>query len=813
MKVPNMFPKAEPPDGRVIAFVGEAPALEEISLGEPFVGPAGRELNRWLKVAGIIRSYCFFGNLSQVRAPNDKIENMYEDFKGQRPNAELRRWIQVLKEDLEKLQPSIIIALGRFPLITLTGQDRISKRWGSILPCSLVPGLKVVPLYHPSAILRGYSALRSIMTTFLRRAIKESKVKGLNLPERTYLINPSLEETLSHLQRLKASPTFAFDIERPEIKKSQTDSYITHISFSDNPSWAMSIPFHQGKFHKWAENHEALILRAIAELFQTDAIKIAHNLMFDYLCINHDWKMHIKPPLWDTMVAHNRCYPDLSNKTLKSLQLNSLAFCTALYTREPYYKDDYKSENQGGPTWKGSEYEFSLYNAKDSIVAYEIYEATRNDLQVFGLLEPFRADMEVFEVLAYMSLKGILRNEEKLHLLNSEVQVSIDELQERIDKEAGEALNISSPKQVANILYTKRGNRVQFNVDGRMTTDEAALAKLSRDSHDPLVPLIVTMRRWGKFKSTYLEATLSKDGRFRTTYNLGRASSNRISSSKSVLGGGGNLQNIPSRARPGEESYNKWIKELKETFIPDSGNLMGRRDYIQAEARVVAYMSDDEDLIKDFENNLDIHCRTAEQLFNIPYQTVLDEYLSGNPEMKMKRYFGKKTRHGFNYQMSKRRLKEEFWKEGIFIEEKQCGYMLAALAAANPKTVLWWKEVERNLYHDRTITNPLGGRRYFLGVITPEVLREAIAEGPQSTVARLLNLAIRKIWKELQTEMDPLLQIHDAFVWQCPEDKMVDVSQKIGELMNIPVEIKGRTLIIPSDLAIGPSWGELKEIK
>jgi DNA polymerase I-like protein with 3'-5' exonuclease and polymerase domains len=178
--------------------------------------------------------------------------------------------------------------------------------------------------------------------------------------------------------------------------------------------------------------------------------------------------------------------------------------------------------------------------------------------------------------------------------------------------------------------------------------------------------------------------------------------------------------------------------------------------------------------------------------------------------MKMKRYFGKKSRHAFNYKMGKRRLKEEFWKEGVVIEERDCERMLQALTSANPRTVHWWREVEDQLRSTRIITTPWGRRRFFMGEITDDTVREAIAFGPQSTVADLLNMALRRVWQTIPHEIDLLLQIHDALVFQAPELQIPILSQKVGELMLIPLTIKERTLTIPSDLAVGPNWGDLK---
>ena len=150
-----------------LAIVGHAPASEEFQQNRPFAGPAGRELDWWLKGAGILRSQCFVGNLSQQRAPGDKIGAMFSDKKGKLPKPELQHWIDVLKEELEAFQPNCIVALGNEPLRVLADKWDITKTMGSVYPSTLIPGAKVLAVPHPAWVIRGLFAIRQVMVLFM----------------------------------------------------------------------------------------------------------------------------------------------------------------------------------------------------------------------------------------------------------------------------------------------------------------------------------------------------------------------------------------------------------------------------------------------------------------------------------------------------------------------------------------------------------------------------------------------------------------------------------------------------------------------
>jgi DNA polymerase-1 len=557
-----------------------------------------------------------------------------------------------------------------------------------------------------------------------------------------------------------------------------------------------------------------LIWKKISELYAKEGIlKIFHNLMFDFLQLAGRG-IYVAPPYYDTMVAHNRAYLDLTKKKLKKLRMNSLAFCTALYTEEVFYKDDHKDENRGD-NWRGADREFWIYNAKDSAVLHEIKAATMRDLTEMGTWHLYEVDMDgVFKALASMGLQGVLRDVGKVEELNKFVSGRIELLQDELDKTVGHPLNTKSSPQMQKFLYSELGLPIQFNKDtGRPTADEGAIAKLYQKTKNPILRTITNLTRLRTFKQNYLDAVVGEDGRTRTTYNQAKTSTVRISSSDAILGSGKNLQVIPAYPRPGEDDYNRLIVEFKDTFIADPGMLMWKRDYRQAEAMVVAWLAEDLQQINDFQSGVDIHCRTLEILYDIPYDRAVEECKTKNPEWVMRRNLGKRVKHGANYKLGAHELHTQCAKQGLDIEVKECRRMLQAIASNLPSITRWHAEVIALLRDTRTITNRFGRKRRFLGIIDDDAIREAIAFDPQSTVGDLLNFALARIYHtpSLISEMDLLLQLHDAAIGQSPCDKLKEHTEIVGELMSIPLMIKGRELIIPTDLEVGPSWGSLSK--
>lgn len=794
-------------DGGIkLALVGEAPDAEEEAVGKVFQGASGRELDKWISAARMFRSQLFIGNLSRKRPPKNDLSAWIS--KDGTPTSALAEDIELLISELKELKPNAIVTLGRYPLQILTGQDKVFNWWGSVIEAPRLPGIKIIPLPHPAFVIKGMWRLRPICATFMQRAKAESLTPNWTPDNRTRLIFPSIDETLFHLDRLtKKSSKVCLDIEDPP-----PFSRLTCIGFSDSADWSICIPFVRGILPYWTVSEEAAVIKAIDKLLRSDSLKIAHNLPYDFTKLAA-LGFFVAPPYWDTMLAHNRLFPDFSNKTLKKLKLNRLAFCTALYTQHKYYKEDYKVDNVGGPSPGGTQQSYFEYNCNDTMTTFEIQAVQEKEFIERRFLPQITEDMRCFVSMEYMSLKGVKRDEGALALLQQRVESALAENQKTMDKLAGTPVNTRSNKQLCNLLYTQKKLPAQWkkavkkNAGQVLTADETALLKIKH--LDQLVLHILFDRRLSKFNSTYLKSEL-RDGRTHTTYNNSRTSTFRLSSSGYLLGGGMNLQTIPARPRPGETFYNEALTNFKKTFVADAGLLMWKRDYKQAEAVYFAYDSEDLPLIDDFKNGIDIHCRTASYITGEDYQKIYSEYKNGNPIYESKRRFAKPVRHGSNYKMSWVKLQELFLLDGLVVAAAECKHAMAAVLEASPYTVQFHKKKEAQFRDRKVVYNAFGHPYKNYGVISDDEIREMLAFGPQSTIGLMTQYAAARVYESCETEL--LMNLHDCLVGQSPADFVLQHLEEVGRLMEFPLTLHGRRFIIESDAAYGSNWGALKKV-
>lgn len=200
-----MIPQVRPvgPAPAKIMVVGEAPGQNEVRAGEPFVGASGKELTNMLHDAGIMRTECFVTNVARVQPPRNDISKFYvkNTNKVRIAGDELYEGIVMLREEIQRVQPNVIIALGDTALWALTNQRGITKWRGSIVECTLVEGYKVVPTYHPAAVLRKWD-WRFIAVQDMRRAEKESHYREIKYPDYQFIVRPSFEQVMRTLDRL-----------------------------------------------------------------------------------------------------------------------------------------------------------------------------------------------------------------------------------------------------------------------------------------------------------------------------------------------------------------------------------------------------------------------------------------------------------------------------------------------------------------------------------------------------------------------------------------------------------------------------------
>ena len=326
--LPDTAPRVIPPEGpknAKIAIVGEAGGSYENAQLRPFVGPAGGVLEHCMHAAGIIRSECYITNVVKLQPPGNDISPYFNGAKGQF-TLEGKVWVDALLQELQEIKPNVVGVCGATALCALTGKTKITKYRGYVMDG--VASMKVIPLIHPAAALRGQYVWRYLIATDLKKIKAESSFPEIKRPQRQLVIEfTHVNEVLEWLEYFEHSSRVCFDIE-------VTNYELACIGFSDNASTACSIPLDS----RWSESDEALIWRGIQRVLGNPAsTKIVQNGIFDVHFLLTRCGIEVKGPLEDTMVAHSVMFPELNK---------GLGFLVSLYGgSQEYYKDMVKFDN------------------------------------------------------------------------------------------------------------------------------------------------------------------------------------------------------------------------------------------------------------------------------------------------------------------------------------------------------------------------------------------------------------------------------------------------------------------------------------
>ena len=800
-----------------ICFLGEAPGEQEDNALKPFVGAAGQLLDRCFRTVGIARGEVLLGNIFMQRPPKNKIAYYFQDAKCTKPTwegeehiAKLRKWLEARKAEGNI---NILVALGAVPTFILTGKRRITKWRGSVLPCTLVEGFKVYCCFHPSYVNRLMSEpeerlmgekkkqQQNALPLFLRdleRVIEQSSSRDFKHPEREFTIVKSAREAIEELDLLRNASHVAVDI---ETLFSDEGPLHWCIGFSPNPERAFIVPFLRGRKFFWSLAEETRVLQAISRLFLNPLVKkIFHNCLFDLSVLGRYYGLRCASgSVEDSMLCYHASYPYLK-KALETL--------TSIYTWENYYKDD-------GKVWDGrrisDEAEF-IYNGRDCCVTREIWPLAERDAKELGTWEGYRRTMSVIPSLLAMQIRGVAINVEKKGELQSAFGEKVVEAERLLVGSTGQSWNLNSSPQMIRLVYGYLGLPMQYNHKTKKpTTDKDALNRLRRKNpENKVLKAIVDHRKFAKLSSTYAKMKVEKDSRIRTSYQF--ISTYRLSSSESIFGGGGNLQNIPVRTVEG--------RLVRSLFIPDEGFVLLASDLTTAEAQVVAWLSNDTRLIEAFRAGEDVHWLNAQMIFQIPSNVKYlskalwrDNFTNQEHHLKFYRDLAKSIVYASSYGMGFQMLQTILIREEVYFQAALCKRLLHQYKANNPMLTTWQNATKEEVRATRTLTSPspFNRKRVFRGRLSDNLFRSALAFRPQSVVGEILEVAIQKIHSTSRI-FTPLLNVHDEVVGQCRPEDLTSSMTEVKSALEIPLQINGRELIIPCEFKSGSDWGNLKEI-
>jgi len=817
----NIVPFEGPLDSPM-CFIGEAPGEDEDFSLKPFVGSAGQLLNRCFRTVGIARSEVLIGNVFLQRPPSNNIGYYFQDKKCTRPTWEGQEHIDrlrvFLKERKREGKVNLLVALGAIPMSVLTGKRRITKWRGSILPCTLVEGFKVYCSFHPSHVnrlmnepeerLQGEKKKQqqNALPLFLRdleRIIDQSSSPFYERPEREFRIVSSCAEAIEHLESLHhhhaMQPHVAVDI---ETLRSPEGPLLWCIGFGPRPDYAFVIPFLKGRKFCWALGEEARILQAISRVFLDPGLKkIFHNCLFDLSILGRYYGLRCAPgSVEDSMLCYHASFPYLK-KALETL--------TSIYTWEPYYKDD-------GKVWDGrrisDEAEF-IYNGRDCCVTREIWPHVERDAKELETWEGYRRTMNYIPSLLRMQIRGVRIDVNEKDKLQKIFEQRVVEAEQTLEETTGQKWNLNSSPQMIRLVYGYLGLPMQYNHKTKKpTTDKDALNRLRKNNpENRVLKAVVDHRKFSKLASTYASMEVEKDNRIRTSYSF--ISTYRLSSSESIFGGGGNLQSIPIRSEEG--------RLVRGLFVADEGKRLLGRDYSQAEARVVAWLSNDTRLIEAFQAGEDVHWLNAQMIFQIPnnpeYMPKVkwrDPFTGFEHPFKFYRDLAKTIVYAASYGMGYIMLQTILIREEVYLKTDLCKRLLHQYKINNPMLTSWQNSIKEEIRASRTLysPHPFNRKRVFRGRLNDNLFRSGLAFKPQSVVGEMVETAIETL-HERSRVFEPLLNVHDEVIGQHSPEDFEEARRDVEEAMTVPLVINDRELVIPGDFKSGNSWGSLKEIK
>ena len=397
-------------------------------------------------------------------------------------------------------------------------------------------------------------------------------------------------------------------------------------------------------------------------------------------------------------------------------------------------------------------------------------------------------ELPLSEVLASMENEGFLVNRKGIEDFGEEMSRRINGLTERIYSQAGFEFNINSPKQLGAALFEKMGIPCKKKTKSGYSTNAEVLEELA-DEH-PIVKDVLEYRTLAKLKSTYCEGlikVIDKDGRIRSTLNQTETRTGRISSTDP------NLQNIPVRSEIG--------REMRKFFVAEKGKVLVDADYSQIELRVLAHLSDDEIMIKGFNDGEDVHSITASQVFNMPLNMV-------TPLMRSR---AKAVNFGIVYGIGAFSLAKD-----IGVTRKEADAYIKGYLHHYAGIRGYLSEVVDKAREDGYCSTLFGRRRYLPELTASNKMLQAFGERVaknmpvQGTAADIIKIAMIRVYERLREEkLDArlIMQVHDELIVECKESIKGKVSSIVKQEMENACTLKVK---LTADVNTGKNWYEAK---
>ena len=559
---------------------------------------------------------------------------------------------------------------------------------------------------------------------------------------------------------------------------SAIDAELVGLSFSvaEHEAYYVAVPSNQ-------DEAQAMV-NIFKPLYENEGIvKVGQNIKYDYMVLRR-YGIDLQGPMFDTMLAHYIVQPELRH--------NMDYMAETLLNYKTIHIDELigqKGKNQKSMR-DLSPAEICDYAAEDADITLQLKNVLEPQLKEVGGERLFYdIEMPLIKVLADMELNGVCLDTESLTETRRVFTERMQAYERHAYELAGEEFNISSPKQVGDILFEKMKivDKPKKTKTGQYVTSEEVLMQLK--DRAPIVEDILNYRGMKKLLSTYVEALPKlinpRTGHIHTSFNQAVTATGRLSSSDP------NLQNIPVRDDDG--------KEIRKCFIPEAGCRFFSADYSQIELRIMAHLSGDENMIEAFREGFDIHRATAAKIWKENIDDVTDE----------QRKKAKQANFGIIYGITTYGLAQR-----MGIDNGEARQLIDDYFRTFPK-VQAYMEAAKEQAREKGYAETMFGRRRYLPDITSRngtvrgfAERNAINAPIQGSEADIIKIAMIRIWRRFKDEnirSKMILQVHDELNFSVYPEEVEKVGQIVIEEMQKACELN---VPLVADAGWGDNWLE-----
>lgn len=605
---------------------------------------------------------------------------------------------------------------------------------------------------------------------------KNAKFESIKTTQHEYKLVENEEELRQLCDFFITKESVSIDTETTSTDAISAELVGLSFSVEEKKAFYVAVP---------ANYEEALkIVQIFKPLYESDKImKIGQNIKYDYEVLTR-YGVTLQGKMFDTMIAHYLIQPELHHNM--DYMAETLLGYQTIHIEELLGPKGKKQKNMRdlSPT------DIYEYAAEDADITLRLKNVLEPRLKELGVEELFwNIEMPLVRVLADMELNGVCLDTEALQDTSKIFTERMKQYEQEIYKEAGEEFNISSPKQVGDILFGKLQimDKPKKTKTGQYVTSEEVLQSL--ESKSPIVRNILNYRGMKKLLSTYIDALPKlinpRTGHIHTSFNQALTATGRLSSSDP------NLQNIPVRTDDG--------KEIRKCFIPEEGCLFFSADYSQIELRIMAHLSEDENMMEAFREGHDIHRATAAKIWHVDIDKVTDAQRKKAKQANFGIIYGITT-YGLAQRMDIQNSEAKELIEGYF-----CTFPKVQAYMEHAKEVARAKGYAETLFHRRRYLADINSRN---ATVRGFAERNAINAPIQGTEADIIKVAMVRIWERFKKERirsKMILQVHDELNFSVfPEEREQVERIVIEEMQNAyPLNVP-----LIADAGWGKNWLE-----